>query len=172
MSINYVYCSRLNVEPYSLYIAATDRGFCYVGSNQGNLEEVRQWVDKHVSNAQLVLDDGFLQPYSEQLSDYFNQKRTDFDMPLDIRGTAFQQKVWHTLRTIPFGEVKTYSEIAYLIGKPSAVRAVASAIGQNPIMIIVPCHRVIRKDGSISGFRGGVHMKRLLQQLESDVINK
>src|SRR5699024_10933021 len=159
---------------------------------------------KHIPNAQIILDNEYLQIYFEQLKEYFNQKRTVFDVPLDLRGTTFQRDVWNVeklsllnqgehqilyvsldlrgttfqrdvwnvLKEIPFGEMNTYSEIAEYIGKPTATRAVASAIGQNPVMIIVPCHRVIRKDGSLSGFRGGTDMKRLLQQLESDVINK
>jgi len=172
MNTSFVYYSHLHINPYSLYIAATTQGICYISSNHGNFQEVEQWVKKHIPNAQIILDNEFLQIYFEQLKEYFNQKRTVFDVPLDLRGTTFQRDVWNVLKEIPFGEMNTYSEIAEYIGKPTATRAVASAIGQNPVMIIVPCHRVIRKDGSLSGFRGGTDMKRLLQQLESDVINK
>ena len=87
-------------------------------------------------------------------------------MPLDLYGTKFQKSVWTELQKIPFGETSTYSDIAEKINKPSAFRAVGSAIGANPVMIVIPCHRVIGKSGKLTGFRGGLLMKQKLLALE------
>ena len=101
-----------------------------------------------------------------QLSEYFGGKRQDFDMPLGPVGTEFQQNVWRALKDIPFGELRSYSDIAREIGKPKAVRAVGAANGRNPLPIVVPCHRVIGSNGSLTGFAGGLAMKKQLLTLE------
>jgi methylated-DNA-[protein]-cysteine S-methyltransferase len=97
-----------------------------------------------------------------QLGEFFAGDRTNFDLPLAPRGTDFQQRVWLALREIPYGETRTYAEIAGLIGAPTAVRAVGAANGRNPLSIVVPCHRVIGADGSLTGFGGGLTAKRWL----------
>lgn len=97
-----------------------------------------------------------------QLGEYFAGARTAFDLPLDPVGTAFQQRVWLALRDIPFGETRSYARIARAIGQPRAVRAVGAANGRNPLSIVVPCHRVIGSDGSLTGFGGGIENKRWL----------
>jgi methylated-DNA-[protein]-cysteine S-methyltransferase len=102
-----------------------------------------------------------------QLHSYFSGRRRHFDLPLEIEGTEFQKKVWTELRSIPYGETISYKELAKRIGKPSAVRAVGAANGANPIPIIIPCHRVIGNDGSLTGFGGGLPLKRKLLELES-----
>lgn len=102
-----------------------------------------------------------------QLQQYFAQERTVFDLPLDLsNGTPFQQSVWHSLLPIAFGTTCSYSHIAQAIGNERAVRAVGGAIGRNPISIIVPCHRVIGRDGSLTGYSGGMHRKIALLQRE------
>ncbi|MEB3898699.1 methylated-DNA--[protein]-cysteine S-methyltransferase [Pseudomonas juntendi] len=103
---------------------------------------------------------------ARQLSEYFAGQRQRFELPLDFLGTDFQRQVWAALLTIPFGETRTYSEIARQIGKPSAVRAVGAANGRNPISIIAPCHRVIGASGSLTGFAGGLQAKQYLLALE------
>jgi methylated-DNA-[protein]-cysteine S-methyltransferase len=103
-----------------------------------------------------------------QLREYFAGKRREFDLPLVPEGTAFQLKVWNALRTIPYGKTWSYGELARRIRKPKASRAVGAANGQNPIPIIVPCHRVIGANGSLTGFGGGLKIKRILLELESD----
>ncbi len=103
----------------------------------------------------------------QQLDEYFAGKRRDFDLPLDMQGTPFQLKVWEALLTIPFGETVTYGEQAQRIGQPKASRAVGMANGRNPVSIIVPCHRVIGKNGTLTGYGGGIAMKRFLLDLES-----
>ena len=103
---------------------------------------------------------------AEQLGEYFDGKRTEFNVPLDPVGTEFQLQAWQELRKIPFGKTRTYAEQAAAIGKTSAVRAVGTANGRNPLTIVVPCHRVIGADGTLTGFAGGLDRKRALLKLE------
>lgn len=101
-----------------------------------------------------------------QLAAYFAGTRVGFDLPLDFRGTDFQKSVWQALLTIPFGETRSYAEIARQIGRPSATRAVGAANGRNPISIVAPCHRVIGTNGALTGFAGGLAAKEMLLGLE------
>jgi methylated-DNA-[protein]-cysteine S-methyltransferase len=103
-----------------------------------------------------------------QLKEYFNGKRSEFDLPIKLSGTDFQQKVWTALRTIPYGETCSYKEIANRIDKPKASRAVGGANNKNPIMILVPCHRVIGANGSMVGFGAGIEAKEYLLNLERE----
>ncbi len=103
----------------------------------------------------------------EQLDAYFDMRLTEFDLPLAAAGTDFQRRVWDSLRTIPFGETISYAELARRIDQPKAVRAVGAANGRNPLMIVVPCHRVIGADGSLTGFGGGIDRKRWLLDHET-----
>ena len=102
-----------------------------------------------------------------QLTDYFAGKRKSFSLKLDFAGTEFQKRVWEALLTIPFGETRSYTQIAQQIGNPKAVRAVGAANGKNPISIVAPCHRVIGSSGKLTGFAGGLEAKALLLDLES-----
>lgn len=102
-----------------------------------------------------------------QFDEYFDLRRESFELPIMLQGTEFQVSVWQALAEIPFGQTRSYSDIAIAIGKSKAVRAVGGAIGANPIPVIIPCHRVIGRDGSIVGFRGGTDIKRLLLDLEA-----
>ncbi|MGW4100237.1 MULTISPECIES: methylated-DNA--[protein]-cysteine S-methyltransferase [unclassified Mycobacterium] len=111
-------------------------------------------------------DDTAFSDAVDQLSAYFAGDRTEFDLELDMVGTQFQRRVWEALQTIPYGETCSYGEIARQIGSPSASRAVGLANGHNPIGIIVPCHRVIGANGSLTGYGGGLDRKRALLELE------
>jgi methylated-DNA-[protein]-cysteine S-methyltransferase len=111
-------------------------------------------------------DEGFADVRT-QLDEYFAGHRTDFDLPLHPSGTPFQQRVWAALRTIPYGETASYGEVAAAIGNPSAFRAVGAANGQNPISIVVPCHRVIGSHGALTGYGGGLDAKRWLLSHEA-----
>ncbi|NNF54901.1 MAG: methylated-DNA--[protein]-cysteine S-methyltransferase [Acidimicrobiales bacterium] len=102
----------------------------------------------------------------QQLKEYFAGERTEFDLPLDLRGTEFQTSVWRSLSIIPYGTTVTYSEQAQRLGRPSSVRAVASANGSNPVSIVLPCHRVIGSNGKLTGYAGGLDAKRWLLTLE------
>ena len=107
-------------------------------------------------------DHSVLAETERQLGDYFAGRRRSFTVPLDFRGTSFQKMVWQALLTIPFGETRTYGEIARQIGRPSASRAVGAANGRNPISIVAPCHRVLGSNGALTGFAGGLAAKRHL----------
>jgi methylated-DNA-[protein]-cysteine S-methyltransferase len=111
-------------------------------------------------------DNAVLAMTRAQLGEYFAGTRRAFDLPLAPRGTAFQRAVWRALATIPYGETISYRALAERIGQPSAMRAVGAANGRNPLPIVVPCHRVIGADGSLTGFGGGLPTKRFLLQLE------
>ena len=103
------------------------------------------------------------------LTEYFDGKRIDFNIPLDLDGyTDFQKNVWNVTKTIPYGELRSYGWVASLIGKPKAARAVGNALGRNPVPIIVPCHRVIGSDGGLHGFTGGLDWKKKLIKLETE----
>ena len=103
-----------------------------------------------------------------QITEYLEGRRREFDFPYRLRGTEFQQKVWRALRAIPYGETRTYGEVAAAVGNPRACRAVGMANHQNPILIAVPCHRVIGADGGLTGYGSGLDMKEALLRLEKD----
>lgn len=105
-------------------------------------------------------------PYRQQLEEYFAGSRRDFTFPLDMRGTEFQLACWRALLAIPYGETRTYADIARAVGRPQGFRAVGMANNRNPIAIVVPCHRVIASDGTLCGYGGGLEIKRKLLQLE------
>jgi methylated-DNA-[protein]-cysteine S-methyltransferase len=102
-----------------------------------------------------------------QLKEYFEGKRQDFSIPLDIRGTPFQKSVWEALLAIPFGETRSYGQLAKQLGSPRAMRAIGGASGRNPLSIVVPCHRVIGSSGKLTGFAGGLEAKAQLLKIES-----
>lgn len=113
----------------------------------------------------------FLRKVAGEIKEYLDGKRRYFDIPLKLSGTDFQRAVWQALQTIPYGETRSYREIAEQIGNPKACRAVGMANHWNPIAVIVPCHRVIGADGSLTGFGGGLAMKQLLLDLEAGKMN-
>jgi methylated-DNA-[protein]-cysteine S-methyltransferase len=159
--------SQLTHEDWSLHLAASEQGLCFIGSQGQALDELAQWADAHrLPGSVLIRDDEALQPYAEPLIAYLQGTRTELDLPLDYRGTPFQTAVWQALLTIPYGQTASYSDIAQAIQRPAAVRAVGAAIGANPILIAVPCHRVIGKSGALTGYRGGMAMKTGLLELE------
>ncbi|MCR8844480.1 methylated-DNA--[protein]-cysteine S-methyltransferase [Paenibacillus sp. SC116] len=151
-----------------MYVAATSNGLCYVGSHAQPFEELSTWVQARFPGSMLERDDESLQLYTTELIEYLRGTRDRFTMPFDLQGTPFQLAVWEALCEVPYGQSRTYSHIADHIKKPKAVRAVGAAIGANPLLITVPCHRVIGKNGSLTGYRGGLEMKTHLLQLEQE----
>ncbi|MDA4844326.1 bifunctional DNA-binding transcriptional regulator/O6-methylguanine-DNA methyltransferase Ada [Hoeflea poritis] len=150
----------------SILIAATERGVCAIDFGDEPEQLVRQLQDRF-PKAELIGGDTEFEAVAASVIAFVEDPDTDFGLPLDIRGTAFQQRVWEALRTIPAGQTVSYAEIAREIGKPSAVRAVAQACGANRIAVAVPCHRVVRTDGALSGYRWGVERKRALLEREA-----
>jgi methylated-DNA-[protein]-cysteine S-methyltransferase len=110
--------------------------------------------------------------YVKELEEYFAGRRREFSFPLDLRGTDFQVACWRALLAIPYGETRSYADIARAVGKPSAFRAVGMANNRNPIAIVVPCHRVIASDGTLCGYGGGLAVKRRLLELEGALSGK
>ncbi|MFW5649677.1 MAG: methylated-DNA--[protein]-cysteine S-methyltransferase [Candidatus Alkaliphilus sp. MAG34] len=161
-----VYWTLLKNKEWQLYIAATKKGLCYVGSEDAPFEELSQWVKKHIPNYELKEDKNAMEPYETELIDYLEGRRKEFTIPLDLRGTEFQQTVWDELLKVPFGRDATYTEIAEKIHRPDAVRAVGTAIGANPTLIVTPCHRMFGKHGEWRGYRGGLEMKKRLLEIE------
>lgn len=145
------------------YIAAsTDKGLAYVGLAKDADVELPVFFKGY----RFVQDAPKNEEAVRQLKEYFTGNRHSFDLPLDMKGTDFQKSVWQQLLRIPFGQVQTYSQLAQNIKNEKGVRAVANAVGRNPLMIVVPCHRVIGKNGRLTGFRGGVALKKRLLEHE------
>jgi methylated-DNA-[protein]-cysteine S-methyltransferase len=147
----------------NLYLAATARGLAGMWfTDQRHLPDVSSW-QRRDDVSQLRI----LKETQQQLKAYLEGKLQQFDVPLDLSaGTEFQQSVWQALLKIPFGKTTSYGALSSSIGKPLAVRAVGTAIGRNPIGIIVPCHRVVGADGSLTGYAGGLHRKEAFLTLE------
>lgn len=122
-----------------------------------------------VNSMKQVTKDDLIDEVGRQLQEYFSLKRKQFDLPIEFNGTPFQQAVWKGLLDIPYGETASYQEQAFALGDKNKVRAVGTANGANPISVVVPCHRVIGKNGSLTGYAGGLAAKQLLLQLEKSV---
>jgi methylated-DNA-[protein]-cysteine S-methyltransferase len=161
-----IYWTVLKYKDWRMYIAATAKGLCYVGSQNMPFEELATWSLKRFPGSQLVENGETLLTYAGELIEYLEGNRKSFTLPVDYKGTEFQMAVWKALSEIPYGETQSYSDIASYIKKPAAVRAVGTAIGANPVLITVPCHRVVGKNGSLTGYRGGLEMKTKLLELE------
>jgi O-6-methylguanine DNA methyltransferase len=132
----------------------------------GKEESIRPWVLKTFGKGISIVENGGNGDALEELDCYFRGQLKEFKCDLDLKGTSFQKRVWEALREIPYGQTRSYGEIAKTIGNPKAVRAVGSANGANPVPIIVPCHRVIQFDGSLGGFGGGLDLKKNLLERE------
>lgn len=158
-----IYYDYLMHGNQKLVVATTDYGVCFVGSPNRPISELATFIPGH----ELRQEPSKLALAIAQITAYLTHERTTWDLPLDfLGGTAFQQQVWAALQAIPYGQTVTYNQLATQIGRPTAIRAVASAVGRNPLLIIVPCHRVLRKDGSLGDFRGGLPFKKQLLALE------
>jgi methylated-DNA-[protein]-cysteine S-methyltransferase len=161
MSNDQHYTTTVNSRVGVLTLVATDLGLRAVmwpKEREGRLSMPLEMIstDDHPVLQQAVL----------QLEEYFAKRRTSFDLPLDLRGTEFQQLAWRALASIPYGETTSYGVQAARIGRPRAVRAIGAANGRNPISIILPCHRVVGANGSLTGFAGGIEIKRDLLAFE------
>lgn len=147
----------------------TPVGFLLVQSTQGALTQLK-YIDKPHKSDSSSSKASLLQKTELQLSEYFKGEHRKFELPINPEGTDFQINVWRALQEIPWGEIRTYSQIAKSIGNPKAVQAVGAANAKNPIPIIIPCHRVIGSDGSLVGYSGGIDKKRWLLEHENALI--
>jgi O-6-methylguanine DNA methyltransferase len=166
-----LYCANLDAPVGPLFLAASDHGLVAlefdarlpgqqtIRPNPRDLREEKNGIKFEESRR-------LMHPYVVELEEYFSGERREFCFPLDLRGTDFQLACWRALLTIPYGETRTYADIARAVGKPNAFRAVGMANNRNPIAIVVPCHRVIASDGTLCGYGGGLDVKRKLLELE------
>jgi AraC family transcriptional regulator of adaptative response/methylated-DNA-[protein]-cysteine methyltransferase len=148
-----------------MLIAATDRGVCAIQFANSD-DELLEGLKREFPFAARKPDDGGLQSYVTALLEKMTGRELNAALPLDIRATAFQRRVWTYLQSIPLGATRSYSQVAKAIRRPRAARAVARACATNPVAVAIPCHRVVREDGSLSGYRWGVERKRELLELE------
>jgi len=147
-----------------LLVGATERGISalYLGESDDRL---RGAIEKEYPRAKLRRDDsgpGSLGEWVSEVLAHLSGHKPHLDLPTDVQATAFQRRVWEELRRIPYGTTRTYTQVAQAIGNPAAVRAVARACATNPVSVVVPCHRVVREDGKLAGYRWGIGRKRTL----------
>ncbi|MBK9109511.1 MAG: methylated-DNA--[protein]-cysteine S-methyltransferase [Saprospiraceae bacterium] len=153
-----------------LWAAATDQGICYLEFKEEDIQ--RRQLEAFCIKWELEVKEQTnesLELLVKQLDEYFHKTIRQFDLPLHLLGTEFQQKVWIQLLQIPFGQTISYEKLSLKMEQPLAIRAIANANGQNPIAILVPCHRVIGKDGSLTGYAGGMWRKQWLLEHESNL---
>ncbi|HET9355679.1 MAG TPA: methylated-DNA--[protein]-cysteine S-methyltransferase [Sphingomicrobium sp.] len=143
-----------------LLVAATDKGICAL-----NFDDSEAGLRRRFPKATIIPDDGTIAPWAAKVAELVERPGAH-DLPIDVEGTAFQERVWRELRKIPLGETRSYADIASAIGAPGATRAVGTANGSNPVAVLVPCHRVIRSDGTLGGYAGGLDRKRKLLEAE------
>jgi len=149
----------------SITIACTDDGVCVVSFNDSRIVKIN--LSRGGFTVLESSDHSLMKEAKAQISEYLVGKRMRFELPLDVKGTDFQMRVWRETMKIPYGETVSYSELARRVGNPLACRAVGSALGSNPTVLLIPCHRVIRKSGELGGFGGKTHIKRMLLELEN-----
>jgi O-6-methylguanine DNA methyltransferase len=173
-----LYCTSMDSGIGPLFLAASSRGLVALEfdsrlpgqqSIRPNPRDLRREKEKEQKGFKFEESPGLMRPYVSELEEYFEGKRREFRFPLDLRGTEFQLACWRALLAIPYGETRTYADIARAVGKPTAFRAVGMANNRNPIAIVVPCHRVIASDGTLCGYGGGLDVKRKLLELEGAV---
>jgi AraC family transcriptional regulator of adaptative response/methylated-DNA-[protein]-cysteine methyltransferase len=156
-------------SPVGEFIAgATSKGCCLLEfKDRGGIEKIAKRLYKRYKLEMIPGTNSFTDQLASELAQYFEGSRKTFSVALDLRGTPFQLAVWRQLLSIPYGGTRSYGEVAELVGRPSAVRAVGRANGDNALAIVVPCHRVIQHDGKLRGYGGGLWRKRYLLDLEN-----
>lgn len=159
------YMTQFKVKAHDFTIVSTEKGVRYFNNDA---------IDEVYGRMQLTEDEVTLgetarrhnERYIEDITRYFNGEKKAFDWSFDLSGTEFQQDIWRALQTIDFGKTTTYGHVATQIGRPKAVRAAGGAIGKNPVLIVIPCHRVIGKNGQLTGFSSGIPLKKELLEIE------
>jgi O-6-methylguanine DNA methyltransferase len=155
-----------------LWMACSERGVCKViFPGEGVKAALDRWLARHLAGGELTTTSPLLQRTSAEVGEYFAGRRQNFTLPLDLRGSAFHQRVWRALTDIPYGRTVSYGHLARTLGTPKAARAVGAACGANPVPIIAPCHRVLGSDGSLHGFGGGLSVKAWLLQHEGVLLD-
>jgi AraC family transcriptional regulator of adaptative response/methylated-DNA-[protein]-cysteine methyltransferase len=165
MEIGYTIVDAANASLGRLLVAATSRGVCAVAMGSSDTELTRA-LSREYPAATIAADAGALARWTKAILTHLAGREPRLDLPLDVQATAFQWQVWQALASIPYGETRTYSQVASSIGKPRAVRAVARACATNPVALAVPCHRVVPAAGGEGGYRWGVNRKKALLRQE------
>jgi O-6-methylguanine DNA methyltransferase len=164
--VEVVHATSLDSPIGALRIASTAQGLAYVELPHASGVGLEGWLRRSMPRARCEIGFAPNRAAAAQILEYLEGKRTAFDLALDPRGTEFQCAVWQALLAIPYGETRSYSEVARSVGRPDAVRAVGAASGANPLAIVVPCHRVIAASGSLTGYGGGLELKARLLAME------
>jgi AraC family transcriptional regulator of adaptative response/methylated-DNA-[protein]-cysteine methyltransferase len=155
-----------NESPFGwLLVAATEKGICMVSLGDSD-QDLTEALRERYPAADYVQDASYFKEVTPVISNYLSGHQPRLDLPVDIRATAFRLKVYEALKAIPYGETCSYEEVARAVGSPKAVRAVGSACANNPVALVIPCHRVVRKDGSLGGYRWGLKRKEKLLEME------
>jgi AraC family transcriptional regulator of adaptative response/methylated-DNA-[protein]-cysteine methyltransferase len=150
----------------SLLVAGTERGVCFVRFGDGQAELEQRLKGAFPFAPLEAMESGALAEWAQAIADYVDGRSDSAEVPLDVSGSRFEERVWQALRQIPTGETRAYSDIARRIGNPKAARAVARACADNPVPVVIPCHRVIERSGALGGYGGGVSRKRALLERE------
>ena len=158
--------STLETSNWTLELYSSEAGLVALGLSVDARPKLERWLARFYDGERVYPAETGHDLYRRQLEEYFDGRRRLFEFPLDLRGSAFQKDVWNAVANIPFGCTASYGQIAQLVGRPRASRAVGAANGQNPLPIVVPCHRVIGSDGSLTGYSSGLPLKRQLLALE------
>lgn len=162
-----LFWSRMTAAGIQLELYSSTEGLACVRFSEGSEGKLALWLSRHFEgDGELAVAGRHHDTIERQLTEYLEGRRRVFELDLDLRGTDFQKEVWGAVAAVPYGQTATYGEIAHLIGRPRASRAVGAANGANPIPIVIPCHRVIGADGSLTGYGGGLPTKRRLLALE------
>ena len=161
-----VHVARFDSPLGALRVAGTARGLAYLELPHASGRGLSGWLERQAQPVELAPGFAPNREAVRQILEYLAGKRREFALPLDLRGTPFQLQVWQQLLEIPYGETRSYGEIARAIGRPGAMRAVGGANGANPVALVVPCHRVVQSGGRLGGYRGGVELKARLLALE------
>ena len=158
--------STLERAELLLELYSSEGGLVALGLGEGSRPKLERWLARFYDGEAIYPAERGHELYRRQLEEYLDGRRRIFDLPIDLRGSNFQKLVWNAVAAIPYGRTASYGQIARLIGRPGASRAVGAANGQNPIPIVIPCHRVIGSDGSLTGYSSGLSVKRRLLALE------
>lgn len=161
-----VYYTRFDAPIGSMWIASSEKGVCQLSLPNKPFEPFFAWLNKAFPKASILESSEANSRPIDELQEYLKGELQSFSSPLDMHGTAFQKAVWEAVARIPYGETRSYANIAEAVGRPTAFRAVGAANGANPLPLFVPCHRVIGHNGSLTGYGGGLSLKTWLLEME------
>jgi methylated-DNA-[protein]-cysteine S-methyltransferase len=167
-----LYYTQMNSPVGPLLLVSSEKGLVRIALPSESGGDRMNHITAEYPDACFIEDAGKNQEAVRQIEEYFSGTRKSFTLPLDLRGTDFQKKVWKAMLKVPFGRKRSYGQIARDIGNPKACRAVGGSCGKNTIAIVIPCHRIIGSDGSMTGFGGGISLKERLLDLEKKTVNR